>query len=204
MKKTIEDGDNSEKPTSSGEQMYETTNQEPLNCKKRRLETSDEECSVGNKRRCLGAGDALTTQPPLFPPLTSSPNDPADNLKVTLIKKEITQDINQNDEVDSQLAEELLDNITTDECNSNPIPLLTPPATPVLLKSDESVVQMCEWPCNLTVDNALTSAIQLRALSPSSLMKLEETAQNGESLFASTQEDKELGNCWRDINIIAR
>lgn len=46
-------------------------------------------------------------------------------------------------------------------------PLITPPPTPRrdlsstdgVMTSDETVI--CEWPCNLTVDNAITSALEL-------------------------------------------
>merc|ERR1712079_94957 len=122
-----------------------------------------------------GGDDSLTNYQTLLPPLTSCPNDPPNHLEFTLVKRETVEESPQNNGEDSQLVEELLDSVSVGECNSNPIPLLTPPATPVTLKSDDSVVQICEWPYNLTVDNALTSAIQLRALSPSSLVKLEET-----------------------------
>ena len=43
-------------------------------------------------------------------------------------------------------------------------PLITPPSSPGKLTNgtmtDDSVV-ICEWPCNLTVDNAITSALEL-------------------------------------------
>jgi hypothetical protein len=91
----------------------------------------------------------------------------------------------QEEEVDCQLAEELFDNILSDESpqQSDPVPLLTRPSTPIVdcVSSDGQVV--CEWPSNLAVDNALTAVISLRPLSPCSLMKLEE--QEKEDLLTS-------------------
>merc|ERR1712241_974152 len=80
----------------------------------------------------------------------------------------------EDDEVDTQLAEELLDYTSSDNCSSDPIPLLTPPVSPVPVKSDENIIKFCEWPSNLAVDNAMTAAMRLRVLSPSSLARLEE------------------------------
>jgi hypothetical protein len=81
-----------------------------------------------------------------------------------------------DNEVDAQLADELIGyaSPTPSEVESIPIPLLTPPASPVPIKSDESIVEIYEWPSNLAVDNALTAASKLNPLSLSSLAKLEE------------------------------
>ena len=95
-----------------------------------------------------------------------------------------------NYKVDCQLAEELLGCVTPNEgnsCNSNPVrpvPLLTPPASPMPIKSDESIVEIYEWPSNLAVDNALTAVTQLRALSPSSLAKLEDDSRQDGFVFS--------------------
>jgi len=89
---------------------------------------------------------------------------------------------NSEDDVDSQLAEELLRGDSPTSLESKPIPLLTPPASPMPIKSDESVVEIYEWPSGLVVDNAITAAIQLRPLSPSSLARLEEDDQSNEPL----------------------
>lgn len=186
----------------SFEQMQDTTDQEPALGKKRRLGAGDQECYFNNKRRRLEVGDTLSIQQSLSSSTSTISNDSPHLLEVAFLKKEAVEKLPPSNRVNSQLAEEeLLYSASTDECNSNPIPLLTPPATPVI-KSDESVVQMCEWPCNLTVDNALTSAIQLRALSPSSLVKLEETVHHEESFPTSAQEDVKLAAKYcRDINI---
>lgn len=70
------------------------------------------------------------------------------------------------EELDRQLEEEL------DECydqsrENTPIPLLTPPASPTTL---ENQLIVCEWPSNLTIDNAMTAILtDVRPMSPQSL-----------------------------------
>lgn len=52
------------------------------------------------------------------------------------------------------------------DCKAAPIPLIPPPASPRRIRtysidgiaSEEATI--CEWPCNLTVDNAITSALE--------------------------------------------
>jgi hypothetical protein len=63
----------------------------------------------------------------------------------------------------------------------NPIPLLTPPMTPVRLKSDESVVEVCELPYPLPIESAFQSTVHLRSLSPPSISRLDE-ANSDEAL----------------------
>ncbi|GKY93790.1 hypothetical protein MPSEU_000346200 [Mayamaea pseudoterrestris] len=70
------------------------------------------------------------------------------------------------EELDRRLEQEL------DECygqsrDNTPIPLLTPPASPLM--ADDHIV-VCEWPSNLTIDNAMTAILtDIRPLSPQSL-----------------------------------
>ncbi len=105
-----------------------------------------------------------------------------------------------DDEVDSQLAEELLGGDSPVSLESKPIPLLTPPASPVPIKSDESVVEIYEWPSGLAVDNALTAAIQLRPLSPSSLAKLERDEQSMEPFV--TLYPRKVRSVTRDFSCV--
>lgn len=81
-----------------------------------------------------------------------------------------------HDEIDAQLAEELMGyNSSTDsEVEAVPIPLLTPPASPLPIKSEESVVEIYEWPSNLAVDNALTAASNLIPLSLEEMEEIDE------------------------------
>lgn len=77
-------------------------------------------------------------------------------------------------ETDRQLGEELADKGSDNE-ESEPVPLLTPPASPLVIHCDKGDTTVCEWPCNLAVDSAYSSAIaDTRPLSPVSLQKQEE------------------------------
>jgi len=71
-----------------------------------------------------------------------------------------------------------------------PVPLLTPPSSPVTSHfcdstcstvahyyNDSGATAVCEWPCNLTVDTAITSAISLCPLSPESIAQEVEEEQ---------------------------
>lgn len=93
----------------------------------------------------------------------------------------------EEEKVDSQLAEELMeDNVSSKPESTAPVPLLTPPATPIEPGTS------CEWPSNLAVDNAITAAIELRSLSPSSLAKLEEQNPTSEDLTTPTYPQRRL------------
>jgi hypothetical protein len=81
----------------------------------------------------------------------------------------------EEEELDRQLGEEL------DDCDgfyrdgATPVPLLTPPASPLTVDFDGEHVQVCEWPSNLTIDSAMAAVlneftpISPRAMSPDSL-----------------------------------
>eukprot|EP00540_Astrosyne_radiata_P023284 CAMPEP_0116823746 /NCGR_PEP_ID=MMETSP0418-20121206/1010_1 /TAXON_ID=1158023 /ORGANISM="Astrosyne radiata, Strain 13vi08-1A" /LENGTH=352 /DNA_ID=CAMNT_0004452035 /DNA_START=548 /DNA_END=1606 /DNA_ORIENTATION=- len=79
---------------------------------------------------------------------------------------------NEGDEYDRQLSEELEDE-SRGNGESSPVPLLTPPASPLCVDSDQGITTVCEWPSNLAVDTALTAAFLLRPASPSFLVQLE-------------------------------
>lgn len=153
---------------------------------KRALEGDDMEQNEGSevryKRSRTEAFGSQSCQPPPLPFLSSRASD---FTKLELSRRDLLDDLPSygNDEVDSQLAEELLGCVSPMSvgANSNPIPLLTPAASPIPIKSDESLVEIYEWPSNLAVDNALTAAKQLRPMSPSSLAKLEEDDQRREA-----------------------
>jgi hypothetical protein len=87
-----------------------------------------------------------------------------------------------SDQLDAQLAEELLGytSPSPSDIGATPIPLLTPPASPIHIQSDESIGDICEWPSNLAVDNALTAVSKLRPLSLSSLALLVEGEERKE------------------------
>lgn len=81
-----------------------------------------------------------------------------------------------HNEIDAQLAEELKDYNTPLDytVEATPIPLLTPPASPIPIKSEESDVVIYEWPSNLVVDNALIGAMKLHPLSLSEMEEIDE------------------------------
>lgn len=54
-----------------------------------------------------------------------------------------------------------------------PVPLLTPPGSPLTVVLDSGTATVCEWPSNLIVDRAIQAAKELRPLSPTSLEMLE-------------------------------
>lgn len=81
-----------------------------------------------------------------------------------------------DDEVDIRLAEELIEySFNSPSVHSEnevePIPLLTPPGSPIPIHSEESVTDIYEWPSNLAVDIAYTAASTLH---PLSLREMEE------------------------------
>mmetsp|Transcript_15932 Transcript_15932/g.20226 ORF Transcript_15932/g.20226 Transcript_15932/m.20226 type:complete len:427 (-) Transcript_15932:230-1510(-) len=108
-----------------------------------------------------------------------------DNVNVNHNDNEVDVYSTSNDKVVAQLAEELMDyeeyvhishvsptpSVVTAAVEATPIPLLTPPASPVSFRNT------LEWPSNLAVDNALTAAAVASKLHPpslSSLVELEE------------------------------
>ena len=58
---------------------------------------------------------------------------------------------------------------------NSPVPLLTPPQSPLTIDVGDGGTQMCEWPSNLVVDTSLLSVLSsgIRPLSPGSLTKFE-------------------------------
>lgn len=64
----------------------------------------------------------------------------------------------------------LIDSTAADAEATMPTPLITPPSSPLRIQTvsydgvTTEEVTICEWPCNLTVDNAITSALELAPL----------------------------------------
>jgi hypothetical protein len=121
--------------------------------------------------RCFPGAESGSDQPSSLPPLDLGPSaadakDPADSPTAS------SSDAALEDE-DQQLREELQESGSEDDDDrtSTPIPLLTPPASPVQIDGDDGPATICEWPSNLTVDIALTAAADLRPPSPTSFQK---------------------------------
>lgn len=70
-------------------------------------------------------------------------------------------------DMDQQLGEELVG--SGGSSHGTPVPLLTPPQSPVTVELDGNTTTMCEWPSNLVVDTAFRVANELRSLSPPTL-----------------------------------
>jgi hypothetical protein len=74
------------------------------------------------------------------------------------------------EELDRQLGEEL-DQQSDDESREHtPVPLLTPPQSPLTFEMNGETATVCEWPSNLAVDSAMASAMTLQPLTPEALL----------------------------------
>jgi len=78
-----------------------------------------------------------------------------------------------DEEQDRQLGEELIEGEAERESVSTPIPLLTPPSSPLRVEGYEEDTTVCEWPSNLAVDSAMTATMDLRPPSPQDLQAWE-------------------------------
>lgn len=79
-----------------------------------------------------------------------------------------------DEEQDRQLGEELREGGADRERESTPIPLLTPPSSPLRVEGNEGDVTVCEWPSNLAVDSAMAATMVLRPPSPQNLQSWEQ------------------------------
>jgi hypothetical protein len=109
---------------------------------------------------------------------TSSDEDLPPGLSLGLAAFGNSQKVSLSDEDDEeqdrQLGEELRDGEEERERESTPIPLLTPPASPLRIDDDEGDTTVCEWPSNLAVDSAIVATMDLRPPSPENLQTWEQ------------------------------
>lgn len=89
-----------------------------------------------------------------------------------------------NDDLDRQLGEELGDQYRG-EGQETPVPLLTPPGSPLTVEWEGTATTLCEWPSNLIVDSALQAVNELRPMSPTSLENLERDEHDRIVAFSS-------------------
>lgn len=66
------------------------------------------------------------------------------------------------EELDDQLREELDGPSSKESRESTPVPLLTPPRSPVAFEWEGQKTTLCEWPSNLVVDSAMAAVISER------------------------------------------
>lgn len=113
---------------------------------------------------------------------------PVHSLSMRMYEREyLSPDGEEDNEYERRMGEELDEKCSQQRNDCDPIPLLTPPASPIVVNSNKGTTTVCEWPSNLTVDSAMTSAIALRPLSPNSLQQREEEeAQRIKSQVASS------------------
>jgi hypothetical protein len=159
---------------------------------------SPEDGFIDHKRNCRRLSQrAKSLQdivPPFLPRLSLGRSALADDEDYRAHDDNSSDDEGDDEAVDNQLAEELMDGITSKDPNgdSSPVPLLTPPASPTPFDignssaSDSQKIIVCEWPSNMAVDNALTAVNELRPMSPSSLEKLEEESMKREDFMTPT------------------
>jgi hypothetical protein len=82
--------------------------------------------------------------------------------------------IDYDEGLDLALSEELKRSSNKLSGDKSPVPLLTPPQSPLPIPSEQDN-WLVEWPSNLVIDSAMMSAAtDTRALSPSSLEKFDE------------------------------
>jgi hypothetical protein len=76
-----------------------------------------------------------------------------------------------DEELDRQLGEELDQQPGDDWSREHtPVPLLTPPQSPLTFEMNGETATVCEWPSNLAVDSAMASAMNLQPLTSEALL----------------------------------
>lgn len=85
-------------------------------------------------------------------------------------------------EENRRLYEELRQPDLDEFRSSTPVPLISPPPSPLKVESNQGPTTVCEWPSNLAIDSALTAVRGMRAPSPGALQQLE--AEEEDRIFA--------------------
>jgi hypothetical protein len=101
-----------------------------------------------------------------------------------------------DEDLDKRLSEELDRNASDSSRENSPVPLLTPPQSPLTIcvegEDGEDTVTVCEWPWNVVVDSAmLTVATELRPMSPDSLQRFEQDEEERVSIQHSFKKGTE-------------
>lgn len=173
--------------------ILEALNQSPVSVTQDEMEASDRIIGVMEDRedvltipqvkRVLSYGKLVElsedAQLKLFSPkrprLTSRPPTLleafAQNSASVYPKPAISMD--EDDENCSTLKDELFNYGDSYDYEMNkektPVPLLTPPSSPLIFELDGDMTTVCEWPSNLVVDSAMAAVCELRPMSPASL-----------------------------------
>jgi hypothetical protein len=113
-------------------------------------------------------------QPPILPSLSLGPAALTDVMTPHCMLQHRRQSpiisSSDDEELDRQLGEEL-DQQSDDDWSreQTPVPLLTPPQSPLTFEVDGETATVCEWPSNLAVDSAMASAMNLQPLTSEAL-----------------------------------
>jgi hypothetical protein len=111
---------------------------------------------------------------PFMPSLSLGPSALGPNsLQMRQKGSPISTSDDDEEDLDQRLSEELDPEARVPSRENTPVPLLTPPASPLTIEFGGSTATVCEWPSNLAVDSALTAVSTLRPMSPESLEQLE-------------------------------
>lgn len=107
-----------------------------------------------------------------------------------------------DDEWDRRLSEEL-DSCGSESSRENsPVPLLTPPQSPLTINLGGGITTVCEWPSNLVVDSVMmTAATELRVMSPTTLQNLERDEFENGMLPLHAIETSSLTPLFRSIYV---
>ena len=134
------------------------------------------EHGYGDSSKRLKLGD-LKEYPSIAPTTlcsTFSLGPPAMKLLPQFLNASPIISVDDDAELDRQLGSELDEHDTDKEGEESPVPLLTPPASPLTVEINGTRATVCEWPSNLTVDSAM---LAVNDFDPDSLATLEENGQ---------------------------
>jgi hypothetical protein len=135
---------------------------------------AEEGHTVGTPKRYKCSPELEFGQPPILPSLSLGPAALNDVMTshCMLQHRRASPIISSSDDedLDRQLGEELDYQSDDDRSREHtPIPLLTPPQSPLTFEVDGETATVCEWPSNLAVDSAMTSAMNLLPLTSEAL-----------------------------------
>ena len=128
--------------------------------------------SVGTPKRFKCSPEHEFGQPPILPSLSLGPAALTDVMTphCMLQHRRGSPIISSDDEdLDRQLGEELDQQSDDDSREHTPVPLLTPPQSPLTFEVGGETATVCEWPSNLAVDSAMASARELQPLTSEAL-----------------------------------
>jgi hypothetical protein len=129
--------------------------------------------SVDTPKRYKCSPEHEFGQPPILPSLSLGPAALTDvtTQHCMLQHRRGSPIISSSDDedLDRQLGEELDQQSDDDSREHTPVPLLTPPQSPLTFEVDGETATVCEWPSNLAVESAMASARELQPFTSEAL-----------------------------------